>query len=184
MDAEIDECQDGDSAWRKIQAGEYDLAILDISMPSTDFLNLLKNTFTLKPDQKILIVTMSSEDIYAKKYLSLSPSVKGFINKEADPSEFRKAIVSTLNNRKYLSPRMHDILVQEALKGKKGNPFDPLSIRELEIMNHLCSGKNVAEIAHILSVHKSTICTHKSNIMHKLGVDNVIELSRMVQSFS
>jgi len=181
MHVEIDECRDGDSVWKKIQANEYDLAILDISMPSTDSFSLLKNIFTLKPDQKILILTMSSEDVYAKKYLHLG--VKGFINKEADPSEIRRAIVSTLNNRRYLSSRMQEVLTQEVLEGKTQNPFETLSIRELEIMNHLVEGKNVSEIAGILSVHISTISTHKAKLMQKLGVSNVVDLSKIVQMF-
>src|SRR5690349_10130496 len=85
---EIDECRDGTSTWKKIESSAYDLAILDISMPQTDSLSLLKNIFTLRPEQKVLILSMSSEEIYAKKYLQLG--VKGFINKEAPPSEIRK----------------------------------------------------------------------------------------------
>ncbi|MHA4808930.1 response regulator [Flavitalea flava] len=181
MEVEIDECRDGDCVWKKIQANEYDLAILDISMPSTDSFGLLKNIFILKPDQKILILTMSSEDVYAKKYLQLG--VKGFINKEADPFEIRRAIVSILNNKRYLSSRMQDVLTQEVLEGKTENPFETLSIRELEIMNYLVDGKNVSEIAGLLSLHISTISTHKAKLMQKLGVSNVIELSRMVQMF-
>jgi DNA-binding NarL/FixJ family response regulator len=181
MQVEIDECRDGDSVWKKIQANEYDLAILDISMPSTDSFSLLKNIFALKPAQKILILTMSSEDVYAKRYLHLG--VKGFINKEADPSEIRRAIVSTLNNKRYLSSRMQEVLTQEVLEGKTQNPFETLSIRELEIMNHLVDGKNVSEIAGILSVHISTISTHKAKIMQKLGVSNVVDLSKIVQMF-
>lgn len=181
MQVEIDECKDGDSAWKHIQASAYDLAILDIFMPSTDSFTLLKNIFSLRPDQKILILTMSSEDVYAKKYLQLG--VKGFMNKEAHPSEIRNAIVSILNNKRYLSSWMKDTLTKEVLEGKTQNPFETLSPRELEIMNHLIEGKNVSEIAGILSVHISTISTHKANIMQKLGVSNIIELSKMVQMF-
>src|SRR5258708_2748873 len=181
MPVEIDECRDGDGVWNKIQSSVYDLAILDISMPSTDAFSLLKNIFILKPDQKILILTMSSEDVFAKKYLHLG--VKGFINKEADPSEIREAIVSILNNKRYLSSRMKDSLTREILEGRTQNPFETLSFRELEIMNHLIDGKNVSEIAGILSVHISTISTHKTKIMQKLGVSNLIELSKMVQMF-
>jgi DNA-binding NarL/FixJ family response regulator len=178
---EIDECRDGDSVWKKIQANAYDLAILDISMPLTDSFSLLKKIFTLRPNQKILILTMSSEEVYAKKYLHLG--TKGFINKEADPSEIRKAIVSILNNQRYLSPSMQDSLTRDVLEGRTQNPFETLSPRELEIMNHLIEGKNVSEIADILCVHISTISTHKAKIMHKLGVSNVVELSKMVQMF-
>ena len=180
MQVQIDECRDGDSAWAKIQANGYDLVILDISMPSTDTFSLLKKIFMLR-DQKILILTMSSEDVYAKKYLDLG--VKGFINKEAGPTEIRRAMVNILNNKRYLSSRMQDKLTTEVLEGRTQNPFETLSPRELEIMNHLIDGKNVSETAHILSLHISTISTHKANIMHKLGVSNIIELSKMVQMF-
>lgn len=181
MQAEIDECRDGDGVWKKIQSNVYDLAILDISMPSTDSFSLLKNIFALKPDQKVLILTMSSENVFAKKYLHLG--VKGFINKETEPPEIRRAIVSILNNRRYLSPTMKDSLTREILEGRTQNPFETLSPRELEIMNHLIDGKNVKDIAGILSVHISTISTHKAKIMRKLGVSNMIELSKMVQMF-
>lgn len=181
MQVEIDECRDGNGCWEKIQISEYDLAILDISMPSTDSLALLKKIFTLRPEQKVLILTMNSEEVYAKKYLQLG--VKGFINKEAPPSEIRKAIVNILNNKKYISSRMKDALTREVLEGEGKNVFDNLSPRELEIMNHLIDGKNVSEIAAILSVHISTISTHKGKIMQKLGVSNIIELSKMAQMF-
>jgi len=178
---EIDECRDGYNAWKKIQASTYDLVILDISMPSTDLFALLKNIFTLRPDQKILILTMSREDVYAKRFLKLG--VKGFINKEADPSEIRKAMVSILNNKRYLSARMKDTLTNEVLEGMTTNPFETLSPRELEIMNHLLDGKHVSDIANMLFLHISTVSTHKANIMQKLGVSSIIELNKMAQMF-
>jgi len=179
---EIDECRDGGSAWKKIQSSAYDLAILDISMPQTDSLALLRNIFTLRPEQKVLILTMSSEDIYAKKYLQLG--ARGFINKEAPPSEIRKAIVSILNNKKYLSSRMRDRLTEEVLEGRTENPFETLSSREVEIMNHLVGGKNVSEIADLLCIHISTVSTHKAKVLQKLHVYNIIELSKLVQTFN
>ena len=178
---EIDECRDGEGARKKIENKEYDLIILDISMPLTDSIALLNNIFALRPKQKILILTMSREDVYAKKFLNLG--VKGFINKEADRSEIRKAIVSTLNNKRYLSSRMHDTLTSEMLDEVTPNPFETLSPRELEIMNHLLDGKNISEIASMLSLHISTVSTHKANLMQKLGVSNIIELSKMIQMF-
>lgn len=179
--AEIDECSNGDCVWKKIQHTEYDLVILDITMPGTDSLRLLKNIFTLKPDQKVMIFTMSSVAIYAKQYLSMG--VKGFINKEAKPSEVRLGMVAVLNNRKYLGSDMKHILTSENISGA-GTPFDNLTFRELEIMNHLVGGKNVKEIAEMLFLHISTISTHKANIMLKLDVSNVVELTRKVQLFN
>ena len=178
---EIDECRDGEGAMKMILHNAYDLIILDISMPFTDTFALLNKIFALRPKQKVLILTMSREDVYAKKFLNLG--VKGFINKEADRAEIRKAIVCILNNKRYLSSRMHDTLTSEMLDETTRNPFETLSPRELEIMNHLLEGRNTSEIATLLFLHISTVSTHKTNLMQKLGVSNIIELSKMVQMF-
>jgi two-component system invasion response regulator UvrY len=179
--AEIDECRNGDCVWKKIQHTAYDLIILDISMPGTDSLGLLNNIFAHMPDQKVMIFTMSSVAIYAKKYLALG--VKGFVNKEAEPAEVRHGIVAILNNRRYLGPDMKHILTWGDTDNQAITPFDSLTIRELEIMNHLVEGKNVSEIAGLLFLHISTISTHKANIMAKLNVSNVVELTKMVELF-
>jgi DNA-binding NarL/FixJ family response regulator len=180
--AEIDECSNGDCVWKKIQLTNYDLVILDITMPGMDSLLLLKKIFTLKPDQKVMIFTVSPVVIYAKQYLSMG--VKGFINKEAEPTEVRLGIVAILNNRKYLGSDMKHILTWENIDNQASTPFDNLTIREIEIMNHLVGGKNVKEIAEMLFLHISTVSTHKARMMSKLAVSNVVELTRMVQLFN
>ena len=79
---------------------------------------------------------------------------------------------------------MQHILTLENIDKQESTPFDSLTIRELEIMNHLVEGKNVSEIADILSLHISTISTHKANVMQKLDVSNVVELIKTVQLFN
>jgi len=180
--AQIDECNNGNCVWKKVQRTEYDLIILDITMPATDSFRLLKDIFDHRPNQKVLIFTMSNVAIYAKKYLAMG--VKGFINKEAEPSEVRLGIAAILSNRKYLGSDMKHILTWENTDDQPRSPFDHLTGRELEIMNFLVEGKNVTEIARLLSLHISTISTHKANIMLKLHVSNVVELIKKVQLFS
>lgn len=181
VQVEIDECRDGHGVWEKTQAIDYDLLILDISMPGTDLFALIRKILALRPKQKILILTMSSEQIFAKKYLQLG--ARGFINKEAPPGEITMAINNVLNNRRYISSRVRDTLTLEMLDSPAKSLFDTLSERELEIMNYLIDGKNVSEIAKMLAIHISTVSTHKANILQKLGVPNVIELSKMVQMY-
>jgi two-component system, NarL family, invasion response regulator UvrY len=180
--AEIDECNNGDCVWKKIQQTEYDLVILDITMPGMDSLRLLQNIFTHNPQQKVMIFTMNPVAVYAKRYLALG--VKGFVSKEAEPMEVRLGIVSILNNRKYLGGDMMHILTGDDINNETSSPFDVLSGRELEIMNLLVEGKNVSEIAGMLFLHISTVSTHKANIMAKLHVSNVVELTKMVQLFN
>lgn len=182
INAQIDECSDGNCAWEKIQVTQYDLFVMDINMPSTDSVNLLKNIFSVQPHLKVLILSMSSEEIYAKKYLQLG--ALGFINKESDAVEIRRAITTVMNNRKYLSPRLQEIITRQALEGTPASSaFENLSARELEVMTHLVEGKNVSEIAEILSIHISTVSTHKASILQKLKVKNVIELTTLVKRF-
>jgi len=181
VQVEIDECRDGLGVWEKVQANDYDLLILDISMPATDLFTLIRQILAVRPKQKMLILTMSSEMIFAKKYLQLG--VRGFINKEAPPAEITMAITSVLNNRRYISSRVRDTLTLEMLDSPAKSLFDTLSERELEIMNYLIDGRNVSEIAKMLAIHISTVSTHKANILQKLGVPNVVELSKMVQMY-
>lgn len=179
--AEIDECGNGDCVWKKIQQTAYDLVILDITMPAMDSPRLLKNIFTLRPEQKVMVFTMNPVAAYAKQYLAMG--VKGFINKEAEPAEVRLGIVTILNNRKYVGSNMMHLLEGDA-GTRAGTPFDNLTIRELEIMNLLVEGKNVTDIAAMLFLHISTVSTHKANIMAKLNVSNVVELTKLVQLFN
>jgi len=151
-------------------------------MPATDSVNLLKNIFSIQPQLKVLILSMSSEEIYAKKYLQLG--ALGFINKESDATEIRRAITTVMSNRKYLSPKMQEVITRQAIEGSAAKSvFENLSARELEVMTHLVEGKNVSEIAGILSVHISTASTHKASILQKLKVKNVIELTTLVKRF-
>lgn len=181
-DAEVDECANGDIAWKKINTQKYDLVILDINMPGNDPVNLLKNISAQHPDLKVLILTMNREEVYAKKYLPLG--IKGFLNKEADPSEVRKAVTTILEGNIYLSKELNNMLLTEAIHGgSKKNPFDAMSSLELEIIGHLIEGKSHKDISGILSIQISTVGAYKSKILQKLGLSNVIELCAMVQSF-
>ena len=151
-------------------------------MPATDSVNLLKNIFSIQPESKVLILSMSSEEIYAKKYLQLG--VLGFVNKESDATEIRRAITTVMSNRKYFSPKLQETITRQATEGSPAKSvFENLSVRELEVMTHLVEGRNVSEIAEILSVHISTASTHKASILQKLNVKNVIELTTLVKRF-
>jgi DNA-binding NarL/FixJ family response regulator len=125
---------------------------------------------------------MSSEEIYGRKYLQLG--VHGFITKDAPPSELRKAIVTILDDKRYISTQLQEQLNKEIIGGQPFNPFEKLSSRELQVTMHLVEGRSVSQIASLLSVHTSTIGTHKSRIMNKLGVDNLIDLNRMARLFT
>jgi DNA-binding NarL/FixJ family response regulator len=176
----IDEADDGDSAFEKIKRNHYDLVILDVNMPNTDSLGLVTNILALKPGMKILMFSMNDEEVYAKRYLKMG--VMGYIKKDEPEAEIKKAITSVLNNKKYISPRLSQIMIEDLHSNNTAeNPFDNLSPREFEIAQHLIRGESLAEICNKLTLHSSTVGTHKARIFEKLKCKNVIDLNSLAK---
>jgi two-component system, NarL family, invasion response regulator UvrY len=177
----IEEAYDGDSTFEKIKQNDYDLIILDINMPATDSFGLVSNIIAVKPESKILMFSMNSEEIFAKKYLNIG--ALGYLNKDASADEIKQAIMNVMNNKRYLSSSLTQSLTDSAL-GKNANnqnPFDLLSPRELEIVRHLMRGESVSQIGVYLNLHTSTVGTHKARIFEKLNCRNVIGINELAR---
>src|SRR5664279_3643710 len=179
-DSVIDVANDGDIAFEKIKDRNYDLIIMDISLPNTDSFNIVSNILAIKPTSKILMFSMSPEDMFAKRYLKIG--ALGYINKDAPLHEIKNAIESALKNKRYLSPGLQDKLALESITDNHHeNQFDKLSPREFEIVQHLVHGDSVSEISRKLNLHTSTIGTHKARIFEKLHCHNIVELAMMAK---
>jgi two-component system, NarL family, invasion response regulator UvrY len=177
----IDEAEDGDSAFAKVRSQDYDLIMLDVNMPNTDSFGLVTSILTLKPGAKIIMFSMNAEEIYAKRYLKMG--AMGYLRKDAPGDEIQKAIQTVLNDKKYISEELSQKLLNEMnVKGEDENPFDKLSPREFEIVQHLANGESVAEISKKLSLHTSTIGTHKARIFDKLQCHNIIEINKLAKA--
>jgi two-component system, NarL family, invasion response regulator UvrY len=179
--AEIDEAADGNEVTALIKKKKYELAILDINMPNTNSPQLVEYMRSQQQHIKILIFSMNSEHIYARRYFKMG--VNGFLSKEAPDAEIPKAIQTVLSGKRYVSQKVTDQLMNEALYGSKENPFDNLSAREFEVASFLLQGKALNEITSIINVHSSTIGTHKAHIFEKLMVNNIIELNELAKLY-
>ena len=175
----IDEADDGDSSFEKIKENNYDLLILDVNMPNTDSFALVSKILALKPEIKILMFSMNDEEVYAKRYLKMG--VMGYLKKDEPEAEIKKAITTVLNNKKYISPGLSQILIEDLHSNNPENPFDRLSPREFEIVRHLIRGESVAEICQKLTLHSSTVGTHKARIFEKLKCSNIIDLNALAK---
>lgn len=176
----IDEAEDGDSAFEKIKRNNYDLVIMDVNMPNTDSFGVLGNILAFKPETKIMIFSMNSEEIYAKRYLKLG--AMGYLRKDSPGDEIQKAIETILNHRKYISDELGQALLLDLNKpANTKNPFEKLSTREFEIVQHLANGESISEISRKLKVHTSTIGTHKARIFEKLQCHNVVDLNKLAK---
>lgn len=179
---EIFEASNEKEALEQYKARKYDLIIMDVQMPDTDSAGLLKNIKIKNPDAKVLVFSMSAENLYAKRFMKLG--AMGFVTKNSGLSELIKAINLALNNRKYISEAFAEILAGEAGDEKSSNPFESLSSREFEIVSLIIHGKSLNEISDLLSIHSSTVSTHKSRLLEKLGVKNLPELLELARAFN
>ena len=178
---EIFEASDGTGAVEQLKQRSYDLVMMDIQMPSTDAFGLMEYIRISHADAKVLIFSMSAENIYAKRFLKAG--AKGFVSKESPLDEIKKAITLVLNNKRYVSDAMIDILAEGSGPDNAKNPFQSLSARELEITSLLLSGHTLTEIARSLNIQVSTAGTHKSRLFDKLGVTNVLEMKEMADFY-
>ena len=177
----IEESFDGDSTFEKIKSNDYGLIILDINMPSTDSFGLVSNILAVKPDSKILMFSMNSEEIFAKKFLNIG--ALGYLNKDASAEEIKLAIENVMSGKRYLSLSLTQTLAESALTNRPNNlnPFDLLSPRELEIATHLMKGESVSEIGACLNLHTSTVGTHKARILEKLHCKNIVGINELAR---
>ena len=180
--SEIDEASDGDTVIELLKHHQYDLIIMDIQMPKTDTLGLMEYILIKFPDTKVLMFSMSAENIYAKRFLKAG--AYGFVSKDASLDEITKAINQVLNDKKYISPALASRLAEESFFDNPRNPFDKLSRREFEIASLLLSGQTLSEIAQSLNLQISTVGTHKGRLFEKLNVTNILELKELATTYN
>jgi DNA-binding NarL/FixJ family response regulator len=178
----IDEASNGDEVISWVKKYEYELIVLDINMPYTDSITLVTNLFAYREHSRILIYSMNSEDLYAKRFIKLG--VLGYLNKESNAEEIKRAITCVLSGEIYISRKIRNDLSQE-MHSKKGgeNPFEKLSDREIQTVKYLLHGYSLLEIKKILNVHSSTVGTYKTRIFEKLKIRNVRDLDELAKMY-
>jgi two-component system, NarL family, invasion response regulator UvrY len=179
--AEFDEAVNGTRVTALVQSNDYNIIVLDITMPETDCIELVTNILAYKEKSRILIFSMNAETLYAKRYLKLG--VLGYLHKESEGEEIRKAIGSVLNGTIYMSPNLKKFLYDDMLQRRTDNPFEKLSSREIEIAKYLLRGYSHSDIKKELKLHSSTIGTHKIRFFEKLKIKNIFELRELARIY-
>jgi DNA-binding NarL/FixJ family response regulator len=162
-----DEASNGQEVFAKVSKNEYDVVLLDISMPGRSGLEVLKQLKGERPKLPILILSMYSEEQYAMRALRAGAS--GYMTKESAPDELIEAIRKVSQGRKYVSPSLAEKLAVSLELGEEKPPHEMLSDREYQVMCMIASGKTIKEIAEELSLSVKTISTYRSRILEKLN---------------
>lgn len=170
------EAADGYEVLRKIREQDWDVIVLDISMPGRSGLELIREIKSEKPGLPILILSMHQEEQYALRALRAGAS--GYLTKESDAEQLISVIRKIARGGVFVSPAMAEHLARDLMPSTESPPHTLLSDREYQIFRLIVSGQSISEIADKLSLSVKTVSTHKTRIMQKMNMTNQTELIR------
>ena len=185
----VGEATDGVEALKVVETENPDLLILDIRMPNLTGIEVVEKLRSQNNLVKIVMLSMHESEEYVLK--SIKAGADGYLLKGSSKEEFMKAVHTIANGGKYFSGDISSILI-----GQLSNPIASLETkqtidedtmitkREKEILKLLLSGKGNKEIAEALDISKRTAEVHRFNLMKKLKVKNLMELSNKANEFS
>jgi DNA-binding NarL/FixJ family response regulator len=170
-----DEASNGQEVLQLIGKKDYDLVLLDISMPGRSGLEILKDLKSEKPKLPVLILSIYPEEQYAIRALRAGAS--GYMTKASAPNELILAIRKISEGGKYISASLAEKLAYYLDGDAAKPPHETLSDREYQVMLMIASGKTVTEIANELCLSVKTISTYRTHILEKMRMKNNAEIT-------
>jgi len=175
----VEEAGSGEEALEMVGArGDYDLILLDITMPGSNGMAVLKELKSRHPQLPVLMLSMHPEEQYAVQCMRAGAS--GYLMKGCVADELVSAIEKVLAGGKFISSHLAEKLAYELIGNEVKPPHEALSPRENEVMLMIASGKSIQEIAEAMTLSERTINTFKYRFMQKLGLKNNVELTHYV----
>ena len=175
----VAEAEDGKTTVKLTHELKPDVVIIDISMPDLNGIDATRQIVNASPHVKVIALSMHSDRKFVREMLSAGAS--GYLLKDSAFEELDTALATVVNNQTYLSPRIADTVIRDYLgkidTGESG-VSPSLSTREREVLQLLAEGRTTKEIASKLCLSIKTIETHRKQIMDKVGLSSVAELTK------
>jgi two-component system, NarL family, invasion response regulator UvrY len=179
VESQFDFAKNGKEILEGIKSNTYDILVTDLNMPDTDTLALLPLLLQAQPNLKVIVVSVGSEAVFAKRCFQLG--AYAYVPKSASDDEIKLAVQHILLGKKYISSSQAELFITE--KRNVTNPFELLSARELDVAVLLLKGLGIIEIANNLKINPSTASTFKSRIFDKLHVKHMVDLVKLSRQF-
>jgi len=171
-----DEASNGQEVLEKIWKNEYDILLLDISMPGITGIDVLKQLRTEKPRLAVLVLSMHPEEQYAIRVLKAGAS--GYLTKESAPDELITAIRKISRGRKYITPSLAERLAVEVGTDAEKPLHETLSDREYQVLLLIAAGKTITQIAEEISLSVKTVSSYRARILEKMKMKTNAEIMR------
>jgi len=173
----VAEASDGREAVRLGLKALPDVAVIDISMPGLDGLEVATQLLAANPALPIIILTMHEEEQYVVRAIEVG--VMGYVTKRSAPEQLVASIRKVYGGARYLSEAAVEMLALRLAKGVSGkSPLDSLSTREMQVLRQLALGQTNREIADTYNIGIKTVDTYRLRLLKKLNLRNNAELSR------
>jgi DNA-binding NarL/FixJ family response regulator len=161
-----------------VKNNDYDIVILDITMPGRNGLDVLVDLKNLKPKLPVLVLSMHPEEQFALR--AYKSGASGYLTKGSPSSELLDALHKISLGKKYVSAILAESLVTGLNDVSQQNLQHSLSNREYQVMSLIGSGKTVGKIAEELVLSVKTVSTYRAHILAKLNMKNNAEITRFV----
>ena len=169
------EAGDAQQVLSQVQKRDWNVLILDVSMPGRSGLDILKELKGLRPKLPVLVLSVHPEAKLGKRALKAGAS--GYMNKESAPEELIKAVRKLLAGGVYVSPALAEVLALDLGPRADQVLHERLSDRELEVLRMIGSGKAISQIAAVLHLSVTTVSTYRARILEKMKMKNTAELT-------
>jgi DNA-binding NarL/FixJ family response regulator len=172
----VGEAQDGHGVLKCVRELEFDLLLLDMSMPGKSGMELIRQVHGERPRLRILVLSMHEEQQYAVR--AIKAGAAGYLTKESASSQLVSAIRKVAAGGAFISAAVAEQLALGAMPDNDGPAHGLLSDREFQVFRMLASGSSVSDIAERLNLSVKTISTHKARLMQKMNLASAADLVR------
>lgn len=165
----VEEACDGEECINKLKGANPDILLLDINMPKMTGLEVLQKMKDLKMKVRVLVLTVHNEVEYLLKAVDIG--VNGYLLKDSESAELKKAILSVVNGEDYIQPSLIPVLNAKMIDRSKDNEkLEKLTKRELQVLKLVAIGKLNRQVAEEMEISERTVKNHVSNIFKKIDV--------------
>ncbi len=172
----IGEARDGTEVMQLVRELDFDVLVLDLSMPGRSGTELIRQVHAEKPKLRILVLSMHEEKQYAVR--AIKSGASGYLTKDSASTDLISAIRKVAGGGAFISTEVAEQFALGAMPNTEGPPHSALSNREFEVFNMLVSGLAVSHIAEQLNLSVKTVSTHKARILQKMDLHNQSDLIR------
>ncbi len=170
----VEEAAGGQDLIDRVRSHDYDLALVGLSLPDIDGLEVLEQIKKKKPKLPVLVMSIHPQELYALRVIRAGGN--GYLTKESGPEELVAAVRKVLSGKRYMSPGTAESIIFDLDSQADKTPHEKLSKREMQVACLIGKGKTIKEITEELNLSINTVRTYRVRILQKIGVKSTSQL--------